>query len=261
MAPEVAVRVAVRRKLDPRLRIGVAGLVAVAASIGLAQTARAEVRLHGESGGNYQVNVMSWWEIPFRSVVRQRFDFSCGSAAIATLLTHHYDRPTPEQVAFREMWNTGNREAIRKVGFSMFDMKKYLVSVGLPAEGYRLTVDELAALERPSIVLLDLKGFKHFVVVKGVHGDRILVGDPMLGLNQYSKADFAKVWNGIALAISKPGEVKPRYNLANDWGPWSKAPMEDGAMKIGAYDLTTNLPPTYQITPQIILDVPVGTVR
>ena len=41
------------------------------------------VRLVNEAGGNYEVYVMSWWEIPFRSVVRQQYDFSCGSAAMA----------------------------------------------------------------------------------------------------------------------------------------------------------------------------------
>ena len=44
--------------------------------------------------------------------------------------------------------------------------------------------------------------------------------------------------------------------------PWSQAPLEDeGALRVSISDLTTNLPPQYQLTPQILLDVRVGTVK
>jgi hypothetical protein len=235
-----------------------AGLVALLA----AEPAFSQVRLHGESGGNYQVQVMSWWDIPFRSVVRQQHDFSCGSAALATLLTHHYGRATPERRPFAVMWEAGDKESIRTTGFSMLDMKAYLNAEGYRAEGFRLTPDQLAELRRPVIVLIELRGYKHFVVVKGVRGDRILVGDPMLGLTEFALADFASLWNGIALAIIEtPDNVPPRYNLAGDWGPWSTSPLEENALLVATGDLTTHLPPEYQLTPQILLDVRVGTVR
>ena len=222
------------------------------------------VQLGRESGGEYSVTVMSWWEIPFRSVVRQRYDFSCGSAALATMLTYHYGREVPEQLAFRKMWEIGDRERIRKVGFSMFEMKEFLESLGYRAAGFRLTTDQLARLRRPTVVLLDLNGYKHFVVVKGVEAGRFLVGDPARGLSTYSAEDFGRVWNGIALAVlDSPTTPSPRFNLASDWGPWSQAPLEDGheGIRVAIGDLTTYLPPDYQISPQILLDVRIGTVR
>ena len=239
-------------------------LAAAAATLvaAVSVSADAQVRLVNEAGGNYEVYVMSWWEIPFRSVVRQQYDFSCGSAAISTLLTYHFGRPTSERESFKAMWEQGDQETIKKVGFSMFEMKTFVEKLGYRAEGYRLTPAKLAKLPRPSIVLVELKGFKHFVVVKGVRGDRILVGDPMLGLSEYSLADFSKIWNGIALVVvDAPDDRKPRFNLAGDWGPWSKAPLEGDAIRVLADDLTTYLPPSYQLTPQILLDVRVGTVR
>lgn len=231
-----------------------------AALLACPQAAGAQVRLSSEAGGNYTINVMSWWQIPFRSVVRQQYDFSCGSAALATLLTYSYNRRTPERMTFAKMWKDGDQAAIRKVGFSMFDMKSYLASIGMRAEGYRLGEKGLARLKRPAIVLLDLKGFKHFVVVKGLRGDRVLVGDPMLGLNEYSRADFLKVWNGIALVIASADE-QPSFNLGSDWGPWSKAPMEDAGLHVASDDFINNLPASYQLTPQILLAVNVGTVK
>src|SRR3546814_5009984 len=94
------------------MRALIAGMLCALA----AAPAAAEVRLTGpETGGTYQLQVMTWWDIPFRSVIRQRYDFSCGSAALATLLTYHYGAPTSEAMPFRAMWEKGDREAIRKV--------------------------------------------------------------------------------------------------------------------------------------------------
>jgi uncharacterized protein len=233
------------------------------AALCLAAPLTAELRLTPDAGGaNYAVRVMSWAEIPFRSVVRQRYDFSCGSAAVATLLTYHYGIATDETGPFKVMWAHGDRAKIRKVGFSMLDMKQYLGSQGLRAEGYRFSVAELDKVRRPGIALIELRGFKHFVVVKGVRGDRVLVGDPVLGLGAYSRDDFAKMWNGILLAVvARDGAPKPRYNLASDWGPWSRAPLEENALTTSIGGLTSNLRPDYQVTPEILLDVRVGTGR
>jgi uncharacterized protein len=249
------------------------GVTAFVTSMGVAPGVRAEVRLTPEVGGaNYAVRVMSWAEIPFRSVVRQQYDFSCGSAAVATLMSYHYQIPTPESVPFKAMWTEGEQGKIRKSGFSMLDMKFYLTARGLPAEGYKLTVEQLEKSARPGIVLINLAGFKHFVVLKGVRGGRVLVGDPIIGLTDYSVADFNKIWNGIILSVVKPGSsktdsvkaaalVRPAFNLASDWGPWSRAPLEENALIASIGDITNDLPPIYQLTSEILLDVRVGTVR
>jgi len=142
----------------------------------------------------------------------------------------------------------------------MLDMKNYLRSIGMRAEGYRLKAEDLPKLKRPAIVLLNLRGFKHFVVVKGVRNGRVLVGDSMLGLTDYALDDFAKLWNGIALMIL-PGAQSPSFNLASDWGPWAKAPLEDGALHLRAADFSNTIAQSYQITNRIMLDVPVGTVQ
>lgn len=247
-----------RATIPGRLIAGACALASFAAT-----PAPAQVRLGPETGTNSRVYVMSWWQIPFRTVVRQRYDFSCGSAAIATLLSYHYHHPIDERASFAAMWKVGDQAAIRKQGFSLLDMRSYLRSEGYRAEGFKLTMDQLAQLKRPVIVLLNLNGFKHFVVVKGMERGRVLTGDPMLGLTQYDSRQFERHWNGIVLAIlASPKPERPVYNLASDWRPWSRAPMADEAgnrTSVGA--LTTFLPPQYQITPTMLLDVRVGTVN
>jgi uncharacterized protein len=243
-----------RRRATPLLLFGL-----VASTLPV----RAQVRLIPDAAGaDYNIQVMSWWDIPFRTIVRQHYDFSCGSAAVATLLTHHYGVATTEQQPFAAMWNAGDRAKIKKAGFSMFDMKSFLDARGFQTEGYRMGIDDLRKSGRPTIVLLNLNGFKHFVVVKGVRGNIVLVGDPIRGLNKYDVGEFKKAWNGIALAIAKvPDGTRVGYNLARDWNPWSTAPIDEAAQDRTIGDVTDHLPPIYQLTPQILLDVRVGTVK
>ena len=115
----------------------------------LAQAATLEVR--GPQDGGFNVHVVSVKEARFTTTQRQQFDFSCGSAAVATLLTHHYGKPTDERAVFTQMFERGDQAKIRKEGFSMLDMKRYLESRGLRADGFQLPVDRLATKRcRPS---------------------------------------------------------------------------------------------------------------
>lgn len=241
---------------------GCAAACVAVAMVG-ATPAAAQVRLGPDAGGNSETYVMSWWQIPFRSVVRQQYDFSCGSAAIATLLNYHYHHPMDERQSFAAMWRVGDREAIKKVGFSLADMRAFLNAEGYRAEGFKLTMDQLSQLRRPVIVLMDLEGFKHFVVVKGMQDGQVMTGDPMLGIVKYDTRDFERYWNGIVLAIlSGPVRERPVYNLASDWNPWARAPLgEEASNQYAIGDLTTFLPPDYQLSPTILLDVRVGTVN
>ncbi|MNO93130.1 Lactococcin-G-processing and transport ATP-binding protein LagD [compost metagenome] len=62
----------------------------------------------------------------------------------------------------------------------------------------------------PVIVLLDVRGYKHFVVMQRTRGDWVYIGDPVLGHKRYGFEDFRKGWNGVILAVVGPG-----YDRAN----------------------------------------------
>lgn len=90
-------------------------------------------------GGDFRLAMTSLQEARFAEVIRQQYDFSCGSAALATLLRFHYDYDVAEENAFRGMWARGDQNQIRKLGFSLLDMKRWLASRGVPADGFRST--------------------------------------------------------------------------------------------------------------------------
>jgi predicted double-glycine peptidase len=209
------------------------------------------VRTHGEAGGHYSVSVMSWRDIPFRTVVRQQYDYSCGSAAVATLLRFHYATPVGEGEVFQSMYDRGDQERIRSVGFSMLDMRTYLETRGFAADGLRLSLDRLATLGVPAIALITHNNYRHFVVVKGVSATHVLVGDPTFGLQTYTRADFEAVWNGVVLAVRQTPEdvAPPAYNRQEEWRPWSTAPLGAAQGPVSPAELMLSTRELYQITP------------
>ena len=178
------------------------------------------------AGYTFNAPVTTLKEIRFRRVVKQQYDFSCGSAAVATLLTYHYDRPTPEDTVLQKMFAVGDQEKIRKEGFSMLDMKTYLESLGYKTNGYKVTLDKIAEVGVPGIVLVKTNGYLHFVVLKGIRGDQVVVGDPALGTKFIPRAGFEEMWNGVFLVItSNLREAQSEFNLEQDWKGHRTAPL------------------------------------
>jgi hypothetical protein len=177
-------------------------------------------------GGDLLIPIRSMEDQKFAGIVRQRFDFSCGSAALATLLRYHYGRPLTEQDTFVGMWRDGDRAAIRKVGFSLLDMKRYLASLNLRADGFKVSLDQIRKTNLPGIALITVKGYRHFVVVKGVTDGEILLGDPSTGLRAMSRDEFQKAWNGVYFVLNSD-QLRGRaaFNRATQWAELPRAPL------------------------------------
>lgn len=195
--------------------------------------------------GSMSVPVDSMKALRFRSVVPQQYDFSCGSAALATLLTYHYDRPTVETATFDGMFRRGDQELIRAQGFSLLDMKTYLESEsGLAADGFRLGLDDLAGLGVPAIAMIETRGYRHFVVIKGLNDREVLVGDPALGLKSYPLREFEAIRvNDILLIIREDVErARASFNPPHTWAAITRAPVGDGVVRADLAGFTLNLP-------------------
>ncbi len=177
--------------------------------------------------GSLEVPVTSFQAQRFRSVMRQQFDFSCGSAALASLLTYHYNDPVSEQDVFTGMFEVANLEKVRQEGFSMLDMKRYLEQRGYRADGFRMPLEGLRTKVRlPVIVLVSFDGYRHFVIIKGISDNAVLVGDPARGLKEYSKTEFLEHWDGAVFVIrSHLEQGRASFLLAGDWSGIARAPL------------------------------------
>lgn len=161
----------------------------------------------------------------FHRIIRQQFDFSCGSAALATLLTYHYGTPVNEEEILKEMIAQGDEARIRNAGFSLLDMRNFLARRGLRAEGFRLPLDKLAEAGVPAIALVDTNGYRHFVLLRGISADRILLADPALGTRSMPRVRFEESWNGVLFVILDRPEIgRANFNTAEDWGIRGRAP-------------------------------------
>lgn len=195
------------------------------------------------AGGTFHVPVKSFQEKRFQTVIKQQYDFSCGSAALATLLTFHYGRSLNEQAVFQKMYAVGDQKKIRKEGFSMLDMKKYLKSLGFQADGYKLSLDRLAELGVPAITLINKNGYLHFVVIKGISRNEVLIGDPAIGLRAIDRSRFEAMWKGVLLLIRNRATIaRKHFNTAKVWLSWNRGPCKAALARGSLSSLVLSLP-------------------
>jgi predicted double-glycine peptidase len=145
--------------------------------------------------------VSSFQERKFKDIVRQQTDFSCGAAAVATIFNYAYGRRTNETQILVNMLRVADQNVVRARGFSLLDIKRYVEAIGMRGEGYQVPFESLYELRVPVIVLLDTRGYKHFVVLRKARDGYVQLADPALGNRIMWREDFERSWNGIVFAI------------------------------------------------------------
>ena len=190
------------------------------------------------AGADVAVPVTSLHQSRLAGTLLQQYDFSCGAAAVATLLTHHYGYPTTEATVFEHMFRSGDQQKIRAQGFSLLDMKRFLKAHGFEADGFEQPLDKLAAAGVPAIALINENGYQHFVVVKGLRGERVLIGDPASGTRAVTRQAFQASWQSGLLFVVHNRMNSARFNLAADWRAAPQAPLTAGVNRDGLSGLT-----------------------
>jgi len=162
--------------------------------------------------------VRSWRELRDQHVVRQQFDYSCGAAALATLIQYYFGDDVSEAAILVDILGSLTAAEVRDRevnGLSLLDLRQEAERRGYQAVGVRLNLATLPRLTGPVLVHLERDDYRHFAVLKGVRGDRIYLADPSLGNVRRSVDRFANEWSGIALVLGKEGFGLPQqYPLA-----------------------------------------------
>ena len=157
----------------------------------------------GASVVNKQVESIR--ELRYANVIEQQTDFSCGAAALATLLKHAYGMDVDEAFVLSGMMMVADTEVVRQRGFSLLDIKRYVEALGMRGRGYKVGMAGVGHIKIPTIVLLDIKGYRHFVVLKTIARGNAYIADPALGNKVIPLDVFAQNWNGIAFAVIGTG--------------------------------------------------------
>ncbi len=190
---------------------------------------------------HYSVPVKSYKEIVFGDIFRQQYDFSCGSAALASLLTYHYDTKSTEQDIFKTMYKRGDKKQIKEKGFSLLDMKLYLASIGLNSDGFQIKIEKIREVGVPGITLVNFDGYMHFVVIKGINSHSVILGDPSRGTMVMTMEEFKKYYQGIVLIIRSEAKAgKSSFITDDQFAVHHRSPLGTGVTRdsLGIYSIT-----------------------
>lgn len=191
--------------------------------------------------GMYSVPVKSYKELQFGDVHRQQYDFSCGSAALASLLTYHYQTPSAEQEIFEVMFSNGDQALIEQQGFSLLDMKQYLDAQGLRADGFQISLEKMKQVGVPGVTLVNFDGYLHFVVIKGMNQHSVILGDPSRGTMMMSFEEFEQYYQGVVLLIRNKAEAGRASFITDDhFAVYHSAPLSTGVSResLGVFSIT-----------------------
>ncbi|MBP2606157.1 putative pilus system C39 family peptidase FilB [Acinetobacter calcoaceticus] len=154
-------------------------------------------------------------EDQFRGIVRQAYDYSCGSAALTTLLNGYVGTSLTEQQTMSGLLQYGEyQRIIERRSFSLLDMKRFVTAIGLESGGYRGEFSDLVKLGQPAIVPISYAGFKHFVVYKAYKDGRVYVADPALGNISFDENRFKEIWDNNTLFVISVPESQRKDLLA-----------------------------------------------
>jgi predicted double-glycine peptidase len=157
-------------------------------------------------------------ELRDQYVVKQQQDYSCGAAALATLMMYYFGEQTSEREILDSLISQLTEEQRQQKalkGFSLLDLKQVAEMKGYQAAGFKLTATQLLGLSAPVIVFLEVQGYKHFAVLRAIDRGRAYLADPARGNMRMSFSRFLDEWRNIVFVLGKKGEEQLKdYQLA-----------------------------------------------
>jgi len=152
----------------------------------------------------------------FTSVVQQKLDYSCGAAALATILTYSMKRPISEDqilVMLKQHRHLSGLNYLEENGISLRELEHIAKTLGYKAGWRKILPIHLSKIAPPLIVFTSPEGQSHFSVLVAIYENNVYLADPTLGNIKMSLQDFIAIWApssqkyGYALAIENMEQV------------------------------------------------------
>lgn len=148
----------------------------------------------------------SYRDLRYQGVVPQTEWYTCGPAAVATLLSQFFGIPATESEILELIFSLEieDEHSAQLDGISALALRQALELRGVPTLGYRLSSDALVDYLRrgglPVIAHVTLPRH-HFVVVIGVVGRYLVLADPSWGrrIIPIDDLDTKKGYSGVTL--------------------------------------------------------------
>ena len=131
-------------------------------------------------------------------VILQTEAAECGLACLAMVLNHHG--------VVTDLATLRSRHSVAMTGVTLNNLTDIAAREQLGTRGLRLEIHEMGQLRLPAILHWDLN---HFVVLKSVGRDQVVVHDPAFGERNLSFQEVSKHFTGVALELwPNPGFAK-----------------------------------------------------
>ena len=175
------------------------GEVAIDMGVGMRQVVRYNMRPQSEFNKD--------------NVVKQAYDFSCGSAALATILNYDFGEDLDEKQVIQGLMDHGDQAKIeQRRAFSLLDMKRFIKVLGYKGVGYKAEIEDLKTLKQPGIIPIELFGYRHFVVLKGIYDNHVFVADPSRGHTSFELNQFKNMWKEKIVFIVYPEDEEKTWH-------------------------------------------------
>jgi uncharacterized protein len=187
------------------------------ATLTLASTVAAQRAPLRDPDHVFQKRVCSYQELQRRNIVMQQRDFSCGAAALATVVRYYWGDPVNEEVFLKAVDNVLQDPADRldriKNGLTIADLRRAAVSEGYLASIGKLSIKQLRESKAPLVVGIVVEGYDHFVVYRGADDYYVYLADPARGNLRMPIWEFRCIWQKNAvLVVAKPDMDPPTWS-------------------------------------------------
>ena len=150
------------------------------------------------------VSKLRFWNRRKLPVIIQSEAAECGLACLAMIASYHGYHT--DLIELRRKFNSS------LAGTTLRDVMRFAQHFKLTSRPLRIDLKDLPGLETPCLLHWDLN---HFVVLKSVTKNNIVIHDPARGQVTLSVEQASKHFTGIALELSPTSEFTPQAAKAN----------------------------------------------
>jgi ATP-binding cassette, subfamily C, bacteriocin exporter len=156
-----------------------------------------------------------------KTFTKQYSQFYCGLACLTSIVKYHGGEITQEKL--RETSGTTLQ------GTSLLGLYQSAQKLGFEVKGYEADFENLKKIEAPVILhILKDGNLEHYVVCYGYDAGRFTIGDPGIGIVDYTEEQLEAVWKSRAMLVLTPGEgfKRKKTESKNQWN-WIKGLIKD----------------------------------
>lgn len=141
---------------------------------------------------------LSWGRKPFLPVMLQEELSDCGHACMAMVC--HYWGHVLTLSCLKQRFVSSAR------GMTLRGMADAMVQLGFKIRALQVPLSEISLIACPAILHWEMN---HFVVLKSVKNNQIIVHDPAYGVRHCDPQTFSSAFTGVVLEIQKAVDFKP----------------------------------------------------